>query len=562
MAGPVVRSTAPPAAAALTQLDEAFHLLRRGGSLLFYSLFGTLPFGLGVLYFWSDMSRSAFAPDRCVAESLALALLYVWMKVWQARFATALHAAAAGIDDGPWPLPRFLRAAAQQAAIHSTAVPVLLAASVVLLPSAWCVAFYQSAVLYGNGERRSLHEIARRSWQQARLLPLENHVTLAVLSLCALFAFLEAFLAILFLPQVLRIFTGSETVFTRSGPSALNSTLFAVAGVLCYTVVDPLVRAVYVLRCFHGDATRTGADLRLALHLAQERRRRCRGGAALLAVVLLLGPALGSRAAAPPDPPAGGAPLRPADVEQAVRRVLQEPRYSWRLPRTRPPEDPSRLGKRGLVRRFLDHLREWLRRAAVWCRAVAHDAWQWLRRLLRLRQPDLGPARSRGSGWQAAVPYVVAGATVVVIAGLALLAWRAWPQRRAAVAARAELLTAGPGPAEEDLAADRRPPDGWLDVARQLVDRGELRLGLRAAYLASLALLAERRLLTLARHKSNLDYRRELARRAAWCPDVIPHFAANVAVFDRVWYGEHPVTREQIDAAMADVERLRTASEP
>lgn len=562
MAGPAVKHAVPPAAEALAQLDEAFHLLRRRGWLLFYSLFGTMPFGLGLLYFWSDMSRSAFAADRCLAESLLLAVLYVWMKAWQARFMTALYAEATGAADAPWLPQRFLRAAAQQAAIQSTALPVLLVAAMPLLPSAWCVAFYQNAQLYGNGERRTLGEIGRSSWRQARFQPLQNHVLLAVLTLFALFVFLELLWAMLFLPELLRVLTGTETVFTRSGLGILNSTLFAAAGLLCYVALDPLVKAAYVLRCFQSESRGTAADLRLALRRAREQRGAAGHRAALIGLAFLLGTASLSGtvpvAAGPPD----SRPVNPAALERAVRRTLQEPRYSWRLPRTRPRDEASRERPRSALGRFLEQLRSWVRRAGLWCRDLLHDVWRWLRRVARVRQPRPSPDPFGGHGWQDAVPYLVVGLTILVVAGLALYAWRTWRRRNAGGIVVADVCAALPDPGDESVTADQRPHDDWLAAARQLVARGELRLGLRAAHLASLALLAERRFLSIARHKSNLDYRRELARRAAQRPEVVHYFDANVSVFDRVWYGSHPASREQIDALLAELERLRAASEP
>ncbi len=82
---------------AIEILEEAVHLLRMApASLLAVYYVGSLPFVLGLLYFWADMSRSAFAARHCVEASLALAFLYLWMKSWQAVFASRLKARLAG----------------------------------------------------------------------------------------------------------------------------------------------------------------------------------------------------------------------------------------------------------------------------------------------------------------------------------------------------------------------------------------------------------------------------------------------------------------------------------
>src|SRR5438094_561854 len=71
-------------------IEQAFHLLRLApASILAGYYLGTAPFVLCALFFWSDMSRSAFAEQRLAGGALGLALLFFWMKTWQAIFAPA-----------------------------------------------------------------------------------------------------------------------------------------------------------------------------------------------------------------------------------------------------------------------------------------------------------------------------------------------------------------------------------------------------------------------------------------------------------------------------------------
>jgi hypothetical protein len=526
--------------------------------VLLLHAFGAMPFGLGLLFFWSDMSRSAFAADRCAAEALGLALLYVWMKTWHSRFMTALHAQVAGLPDPPWPARRVLRTAAIQTIIHATAFPVLTLAAIAVLPLAWCVTFYQNAVLAGNGEARPLHQIVRQSWALAVVRPLQTQILLSVLSLCALFVFLELLLGMLFLPELLRLLTGVQTVFTRSGPFALNSTLLAVAGVLCYLSLDPLLKAVCVLRCFREQAASTGEDLLVALRRLRERRRaglRCLLCGTLAALVLALGTA---RAEAPPAQATAPRPaaIDPSALRQHLERTLQHPRYSWRLPRVRPPRADAEQA--GTLLGLFRQLTRWAGRAVDTCLNALRDLMRWLGERLRAREPRPQPGHGPAYAWERIVPYLVVAATSVVIAVLTVVAWRAWRRRRAAPAVGA-VAVAVPDLGWEPGAADQLPHADWLQAARALVARGDLRGGLRAAYLASLALLAERRLIALARSKSNLDYRRELARRAAQRPAAIDCFAAIVRAFDRVWYGQHSPTLGLLEALFADLDRMRSA---
>ena len=59
---------------------------------------------------------------------------------------------------------------------------------------------------------------------------------------------------------------------------------------------------------------------------------------------------------------------------------------------------------------------------------------------------------------------------------------------------------------------------------------------MRAFYFASLAQLAARGLITVAKFKSNRDYERELQRRGHSLPELLASFGDNVSVFDRTWY--------------------------
>jgi hypothetical protein len=91
------------------------------------------------------------------------------------------------------------------------------------------------------------------------------------------------------------------------------------------------------------------------------------------------------------------------------------------------------------------------------------------------------------------------------------------------------------------------------------LERGEFRLAMRAFYLASLAHLAARNLISLARFKSNRDYERELRRRAHTFPNLLATFGDNLFDFERIWYGLHEVNRDSVSQFAANVEKIKTA---
>jgi len=255
---------------ALDLIEEAIHLLRTAPSGVLASYFiGTLPFILGLLYFWADMSRSPYARQHVVEAALGVTLLFVWMKSWQAVFARQLRAFAAGEIPPPLTARRGFRIAIGQAALQPTGLFVLPLAAIPALPLAWVYAFYQNLTALGDSDAPTVRELFRRSAKQARLWPRQNHLVLFVLLLFAGFVFLNCCVGCGMLPHLVKTLFGVETVFSRSGLAILNTTFFATMFALTWVCVDPIVKAVYVLRCYYGDSIQSGADLRAELRQAE-----------------------------------------------------------------------------------------------------------------------------------------------------------------------------------------------------------------------------------------------------------------------------------------------------
>ena len=229
---------------------------------------GALPFVLGWLYFWADMSRSPFARQRLAGASLGLAALFLWMKLWQAVFARRLRAALAGATPAPLSLGRCGRILASQAALQPTGFFVLPLALILTLPFGWAEAFYQNLSALADGESADLRSLARKALRQAALWPEQNHFLQAILAGFGLCVFLNWATVGFVLPFIAKALFGAESVFTRSPASMLNTTFFAATLSLAYLCVDPIQKAVYVLRCFYGESLQSGEDLKAELRQA------------------------------------------------------------------------------------------------------------------------------------------------------------------------------------------------------------------------------------------------------------------------------------------------------
>lgn len=547
---------------ALELCEQAFHLLRRApvsALVLYYA--GTLPFWLGFLFFWSDMSRDPFAESRVVEASLAMALLFLWMKCLQCLFADRLGAALAHAEPSWPPLMRFPRFIVSQLFLQGLSFIVVPVAALITLPLGWVLAYFQNVTVLGAGASaegvRALHG---RAVRMSALWPGQNHQVLFALLLFACVMALNLGVTVGLIPYALRTLTGTETVFTMAGPSMLNSTYFLCILALTHLCMDPVVKSVYLLRCFYGESMESAEDLRLELASLSRKEPVRRGAvAAIAAIVVLLG--AGSPAVAEPLPQTVSSPsgsVSPPELERAFADVMQRREFRWRLPREMAPKVPQR--DKGWLKSFIEDVASTLKELINSASRAVGRFWDWLMDKLWSR-PKATPSTPQGTSidWMSSLQGVGFLLLVFIAAVLAVWVFRVVRTRRAvaeeAMAASPVLI---PDIAKEDVTADQLPEDGWIAMARELMESGELRLALRALYLASLATLARRGVLSVARYKSNVDYVKEVRRRSHSRPELVGAFSQNVALFDRSWYGTHEVTPDVITQVTTNLQTLQS----
>jgi hypothetical protein len=344
---------------------------------------------------------------------------------------------------------------------------------------------------------------------------------LAIAWLLSLTVFVNVLAMLIAGPIVYRTLTGEETVFTTNVNGIYNSTLFAAAMVITWLLMDPLLRAVYVIRCFRVDAIRTGVDLRATLARAAKT-------AVLLASFIV--------------PMHGGSlSVEPQKLDRSIHEVTQRPEFLWQEPRQAENAPPSNA----FIRFTQDAVRfigGTIHRAVDWVGAAIRAIVRWL---MGERQDTPDGAGGRDVPLAAPALYVLMAVTAGVAIAL-LVRLRIQRRRKSAAVtttAGAELVDL----ASEDVSPDQAPEDAWLAMAARLIEAGDLRLATRALYLAVLASLGDGGLITIHRARSNLDYQRELARRARGNSRLLETFRELVAVFERTWYGEHAMSRDAFD---------------
>ena len=519
----------------LDLLEESARLLRSApaGVLLRYYV-GSIPCILGLLYFLTDVTRGAYASMHLIESSFGVAALYLWMKCWHTAFNSGLRSLLAHEPPEPWTLRRIVRLVVLQGAVQPSGLFLRMVAFICLLPYVWVYGFYQGFGVFGDGTSPSIWEVAHRAWQQAKWRPGQAHVGLACLKVFAFFVWLNVGVFIFAAPELLRIFTGIETVFTRSPLAMLNTTFIIASIAITYLCFDPLRKAFYVLRCFYSEAARTGQDLEVELKSLRAPVTRL----AAVALLLLTAAPLAPRTLA--AEPAAVERVDSAKLSDSIEDVLQRREYTWRLPREKEPEEQK-----------------------SWLTKFIEESIAAVERGLARIVKRIGDLFSRGAGagvglfsFDLTGTWLLYGGIALCIGLILLFLWRQRRNLRVTMVA-AEAVPAIPDLRAEDVVADQLPEDGWLKLARELMDQGELRLALRASYLAGLAHLGRRELISIARHKSNLDYERELRRRARSREELLSAFDANLEAFERAWYGLHEVTRDILVGFNANLERIR-----
>jgi hypothetical protein len=463
-----------------------------------------------------------------------------------------------------------------------------------MLPFPQAFAFFQNASLIGSGDEGDLRTVVQKSWRQASLWTMQNTLILwltspFLLGLAAFFIFvlvpvsssfnpgtsvslllivaalvviplcplgmitaLNVGMALALLPWLLKILLGVETLFSISKTHLMNNTFFAVVCSLSYLCLDPLMKASYGLRCFYGESLQTGEDLKVELRSCA---RPMSIVTLLLAAFLALGPS-GKALAQSSRPTLAGdaASVSAQQLGSAIERVMRDPEYSWRMPREKPPDLG---GRHSAFYDFLDSIMGILKKGWDSVKDGLTKVWSFIEDILSRIFLSLPKLKKPDSHWTSFSRALILIPLACVVAVLVFLVWRAWKDRSPRIVTTEVCAKPAPDITREDLDAAALPEEDWLNLARELMGKGELRLALRALYLATLACLARQELVTIAKYKSDREYELELQRRSHTHPHLVGIFAENRVLFESAWYGLHEVTRGIMDRFLRNQERIR-----
>jgi hypothetical protein len=522
-------------------LEEATHLLRRAPlfAWVVYCVC-SLPFVLGALFFVADMSRGAHAWEHLSGAAFGMVLLFTIMKVGQAIFCDQLlH--QLNDESNQLALSRLPRVFYSQLAVQSFGLFILPVAAILTLPFGWSFALFQNFTVFGQG-RKPLRQEISIAWQQAQTWPGQNHLTIVLLSLFWIMLIPAIAATLYLLPHLLHMLFGVDSIFVQSNQHMLNTTFWAVVFLVSMLLLDPLVKSVYVLRCFYGVSLSSGADLRVDLRRIQKSAVRL-----LICGLVLSSFMIGN----PGQISAGEDSVAPHEIRQAVSAEMNSARYEWRQPRVEVPEnqEPGFLAPLGDA--ILDGLR--------WLGKQFQSLLVWIEDLLQSLMPDIEPNSSTSPSFLREADPLLLALYLLCALGLCLAGiwiYRFWRRRRRAEKPAVEQVIVLPDLESEEVSADELPADRWTALAHDLLAKGEIRLALRALILGALARLADDGYLKLSRSKSNRDYLSEIAQRGQELVDVKTALADNITIMEGVWYGDHTVDPQGVKSFLAHHERI------
>ena len=495
-------------------VEEAIHLLRGAGLRAWSQIWtGAVPFALGVLLFWRDMTHYSRNTELCAWEALLLVLLLLWMNVWRGIFAATMHAQLTGSP--PTQKAGLLRQASIHLLLGNCKLLLMPLATMVLLPLPGAVAFFRIATTVAAVDRGDF------SKTMAKTRKLSAAVTQPVL-LLLLLAFSGALLLInvvvllALLPQLARILTGYETSFTRAGFRLLaNPSFYVASGLITWLAFEPLAQTVYTVAAFHAESQETGEDVRARF------RALLRSGSIAALLLVLCAPLIKAEPV-----------LDPARLKGSIQQTLASPQYGWNIHRA-----PAQQREAWFVR-FTDALGASLAGVKAAIGRGIDRLFDWLRKLF-----ETPASQGQGPPASGAIRKELYLALVLALLAAAFILWRG----RVAMARRQIAVPAGPrmiSLAADNVTADQLPEQGWYQLAEECFSQEQFRLGLRALYLANLAGLAQEGWIAIHPGKTDHEYEAELHRRARAFAQACQLFSRNIALFEQVWYGDYPVSWE------------------
>ena len=250
-------------------------------------------------------------------------------------------------------------------------------------------------------------------------------------------------------------------------------------------------------------------------------------------------------------PPSEADRIPDSELNERIDRELSGSEYSWRKPHH------LVSGEKNWLQGFVSWIAKSLGKVSRAINRVVDVITKWWQSLFP--HPDgshqLSTTASAPTWINQLLLYAIICGLIIAVALIALRILGRSKKNKPVPTGSA--MPVAPNLKSETIVADELPEDQWLLLAHRKLEEGEPRLALRALFLAALSLLDAQRLIIVRRSKSNSDYETELRRRRS--AELTELFRGNRRLFERCWYGDHPVTDVEIKQSTNFYQRLKHA---
>lgn len=531
-------------------IEEGFSLFKNNiFSALLFNLLGTIPFAIGLIYIIGDMSYGRASQIDIAGSALILTLLWMWNNLWQAVYRTRLIDARCLRDITKLNLHTLTRIFIRQNIIQPCG---LILSPLAIFPGMWWVTAFFNLFSVDYQDNPGIREQINRSKAIISGDFKRIYQLMTVIWLFRVMIIIDIIVIFIFTPAMLKMLFGVDTPFSQANSivSSLqiifNSTFFSSVFVTAWICYSPIEKAIWAVMIFYGESEKNGYDIVATLSMLA-RQRSMKIALASLVMFSLFASSINAIAAQTTQP-ALAKTIAPEKLGNEIKQTLNKREYQWKLPVERVKTGESK----SIISSFIEYIA-----------GAIKAKLKWISKLLdKLFKRDKATKPNNFGGvmaWLNAKRYIaiwsVIGLSALIIGWLLFRWWREYRKNPAVKVIKARVkeidLTD-----EENIVADDLDENEWLALATRLAAEGKLKLAMRAMFLAGIKALADCHLLTIARGKTNRDYRRELIRRAHSEPERIELFNSNLGIFEKIWYGDYAIENSDFDHFSENVKKL------
>lgn len=224
----------------------------------------SLAFVAALAYALIYFERAPLAWEHAGLAGLGLALAHLWLKQQQAAFAVRLGRRF-GLEHAQ---PQVGGRWRNQAVWQPWSLLLLPLAAVAVLPLPHVSAFFHNLAVLDDG-RSGPRQLGERAWALSKRQVMQLQLVHGMLLILGAMVFINLLAAVFGVALLGQELLGLQSALTRDPRAAVNSTFFLLCLGAAWALLQPVAKAVHVLRASEAGAAAQGHDLALRLEALQ-----------------------------------------------------------------------------------------------------------------------------------------------------------------------------------------------------------------------------------------------------------------------------------------------------